>query len=127
MTTSGKLVSSKPKKLTPSRAHRNARHLQAFLERKQSAQPVGEMDQNELQSAPLVHQTEQAHLESDGNIRVWGHWCQFLVLQAQQSCDHLHRFILEHVRSHDGAQDQENACNVPRHFPHVRGGVWERD
>ena len=71
LTTSGKLVSSKPKKLTPSHARRNARRLQAFLERKQSAQPVSErMDQNELQPAPLEHQTEQAHLEFDGNILV---------------------------------------------------------
>ena len=73
LTTSGKLVSSKPKKLTPSRARRNARRLQAFLERKQSAaQPVSErMDPNELQPAPLDHQTEQAHQELlDGNIRV---------------------------------------------------------
>ena len=70
MTTSGKLVSSKPKKLTPSHARRNARRLQAFLERKQSAQPVSEwMDQNELQPAPLEHQTEQAHLEFDGNVQ----------------------------------------------------------
>ena len=28
-----------------------------------------------------------------------------------------HRFALEHVQSRDGAQDQENACNVPRLFP----------
>ena len=71
LTTSGKLVSSKPKKLTPSRARRNARPLQAFLERKQSAQPVSErMDLNELQPAPLDHQTEQAHLEFDGNVQV---------------------------------------------------------
>ena len=66
------MVSSKPKKLTASRARRNARRLQAFLERKQSAQPVSErMDPNELQPAPLDHQTEQAHLELfDGNIQV---------------------------------------------------------
>ena len=49
--------------------------------------------------------------------RVWGHWHQFFVLQARQSCYYLHRFVLEHVRSHNGAQDQEKACNVPRPFP----------
>ena len=56
-------------------------------------------------------------------------WRWFLVLQAQQSCDYLHRFVLEHVRSHDGAQDQEKACNVPRPFPPFAmwGGVWGRD
>ena len=32
---------------------------------------------------------------------------------AQQSCDYLHRFVLEHVRSRDGAQDQENASMSP--------------
>ena len=42
-------------------------------------------------------------------------------------CDYLHRFVLEHVWSRDGAQDQENVCNVPRPFPRVRGGVWGRD
>ena len=26
--------------------------------------------------------------------RVWGHWHQFLVLQALQACGHLHRFVL---------------------------------
>ena len=60
-------------------------------------------------------------------IWVWGHWCRFLVLQAQQSCDYLHRFVLEHVQSRDGAHDQEKASNVPRPFPRVRDGVWERD
>ena len=48
--------------------------------------------------------------------RVWGHWRRFLGLQAQQSCDCLHRLVLEHVRSHDSTQDQEKACNVPRPF-----------
>ena len=33
--------------------------------------------------------------------RVWGHWYQFLVLQAQQSCDYLHSFVLELVSSPD--------------------------
>ena len=69
LTTLEKLVSSKLKKLTPSRACRNAKHLQAFLERGQSAQPVSErMDLNELQPAPLDHQMEQVHLEHDGNV-----------------------------------------------------------
>ena len=69
--------------------------------------------------------TTHAHEE-----RVWGHWSRFLVLvilQAQQSCDYLHRFVLEHVRSRDGAQDQENAPMSPDPFPRMRGGVWERD
>ena len=57
--------------------------------------------------------------------RVWGHWRQFLVLEAQQSCDYLHRFVLEHVQSRDGAQDQENAPMSPDPFPRMRGGVWE--
>ena len=39
----------------------------------------------------------------------------------------IYRFVLEHVRSRDGAQDQEKASNVPRPFPRVRDGVWERD
>ena len=54
--------------------------------------------------------------------RIWGHWCQFLVLQAQQSYNYLYRFILEHVRSHDGAQDQENAPMSPDPFPRERLG-----
>ena len=45
--------------------------------------------------------------------RVWWHWRRFLVLQAQQSCDYLHRFVLAYVRSRDGAQDQENAPMSP--------------
>ena len=48
--------------------------------------------------------------------RVWGHWCWFLVLQAQQSCDYLHRFVLEHVQSRDGAHDQEKAPMSPDPF-----------
>ena len=56
-----------------------------------------------------------------------GHWHQFLVLQAQQSCDYLHRFVLEHAWSRDGAQDQENVPMSPDPFPRMRGGVWERD
>ena len=48
--------------------------------------------------------------------RVWRHWHRFLVLQAQQSCDCLHRFVLEHVQSCDGAQDQENASMSPHTF-----------
>ena len=54
--------------------------------------------------------------------RVWGHWRRFLVLQAQQSCDYLHRFLLAHVRSRDGAQDQENAPMSPDPFPRARLG-----
>ena len=39
------------------------------------------------------------------------------------------RFVLEHVRSRDGAQDQEIAPMSPDSFPRdrMRGGVWERD
>ena len=54
--------------------------------------------------------------------RVWWHWRRFLVLQAQQSYDYLHRFVLAHVRSHDGAQDQENAPMPPDPFPSQRVG-----
>ena len=41
---------------------------------------------------------------------------RFLVLQTQQSCDYLHMFVLEHVQSCDGAQDQENAPMSPDPF-----------
>ena len=58
--------------------------------------------------------------------RVWGHWCRFLVLQTQQSCDYLHRLVLAHVWSRNGAQDQENTPMSPEAFP-LEGGVWERD
>ena len=34
---------------------------------------------------------------------------------------------MEHMQSRDGAHDQEKASNVPRPFPRVRDGVWERD
>ena len=34
----------------------------------------------------LIPRSHHTHDE-----RVWGHWCWFLVLQAQQSCDYLHR------------------------------------
>ena len=36
--------------------------------------------------------------------------------QAQQSCDYLHRFVLEHVQSRDGAHDQEKAPMSPDPF-----------
>ena len=75
-----------------------------------------------LPNASLVPTLHHARKE-----RVWGHWCRFLVLQAQQSCDYLHRFVLEQVQSRDGAQDQENTPMSPDPFPRMRGGVWERD
>ena len=62
-----------------------------------------------------------------GGVWARDYWGHCLVLQAQQSCDYLHRFVLEHVQSRDGAHDQEKASNVPRPFPRVRDGVWERD
>ena len=40
--------------------------------------------------------------------------------------DYLHRFVLEHMRSRDGAHDQENTSMSPDPFP-LEGGVWERD
>ena len=36
-------------------------------------------------------------------------------------------YQLEHVRSRDGAQDQEKASNVPRPVPRMRDGVCEQD
>ena len=56
--------------------------------------------------------------------RVWGCWRWFLVLQAQQSCDYSHhsRFVLAHVWSHDGVQDQENAPMSPDPFLSLRLG-----
>ena len=52
-----------------------------------------------------------------GKERVWGHWHRFLVQQAHQSHDYLHRFVLAYVQSRDGAQDQENAPMSPDPFP----------
>ena len=38
----------------------------------------------------------------------------------------LHRFVLEHVQSHDSVQDQENAPISPDPFlVCMHGGVWE--
>ena len=54
--------------------------------------------------------------------RVWGHWRRFLVLPVQQSCDYSHRFLLAHVWSSDGTQDQENAPVSPDPSPCERLG-----
>ena len=40
--------------------------------------------------------------------------------------DYLHRFVLEHVRSRDGAQDQENAPMSPDPFPSLRVDLGTR-
>ena len=61
----------------------------------------------------LIPRSHHAHEERS----TCGHWRRFLVLRAQHSCDYLHRFVLVHVWSCDGAQDQENAPMSPDPFP----------
>lgn len=58
--------------------------------------------------------------------RSWGHWYQFLILQAQEPCDNLHIFILEHMQSGDGVQDQENISMSIDLSPLCVWGVWQQ-
>ena len=50
------------------------------------------------------------------------YWLRFLVLQAQQSCDYLHRFVLVHVQSCKCVQNQENTPISLDLFPSLRVG-----
>ena len=56
--------------------------------------------------------------KGSGNIGTDSWFCQL------SDRDYLHRFVLAHVRSHDGAHDQENVPMSPDPFP-LEGGVWE--
>ena len=70
----------------------------------------------DLDFPSLVPRLNHAHDE-----RIWGLLHRFLVLQTQQSCDHLHRCILA-LAPVLGAHDKENAPMSPDPFPSLMVG-----
>ena len=74
---------------------------------------------SELQLVSFPDPTTHAR-EGFGDIGADSWFCKL------SNRDYLHRGVLAHVWSRDGAQDQENAPVSPDPFP-LEGGVWERD